>query len=188
MPSALQNRAFAVSYTGPQMAIGEGDLEHTETAIFAGGCFWGVEHYFQRAEGVVSTRVGYTGGHKENPTYREVCSGTTGHAEALEVVFDPSRTSYETMARLFFETHDPTQLNRQGPDVGHQYRSAVYYLDKGQKSTAERLIALLREKGYAVVTEVEPASTFWPAEEYHQGYYENTGKSPYCHFYTPRFD
>jgi peptide methionine sulfoxide reductase msrA/msrB len=170
------------------MAIDEDILAKTETAIFAGGCFWGVEHYFQRAAGVVSTRVGYTGGHTEDPTYREVCSGTTGHAEALEVVFDPTETSYETLARLFFETHDPTQLNRQGPDVGPQYRSAVFYLDDDQKSTAEHLIDLLGEKGYEVVTDVEPASTFWPAEDYHQRYYENSGKSPYCHFYTPRFD
>jgi peptide methionine sulfoxide reductase msrA/msrB len=163
-------------------------LAKTEKAIFAGGCFWGVEHYFQRADGVTSTRVGYTGGHKENPTYREVCSGTTGHAEAIEIEYDPAETTYEVLARLFFETHDPTQLDRQGPDVGHQYRSAVYYLSDEQRETAEHLIGLLRAKGYDVVTEVERAETFWPAEDYHQRYYENTGKNPYCHFYTPRFD
>ena len=137
---------------------------------------------------MIGTRVGYTGGQTDEPTYEEVCSGRTGHAEALEVVFDPKETSYETLARLFFETHDPTQLNRQGPDVGHQYRSAVYYQDEAQKTTAESLIEILRSKGYDVVTEVEPATTFWPAEGYHQRYYEKTGKTPYCHFYTPRFD
>ena len=173
---------------GPATVILEDILDKTETAVFAAGCFWGVEHYLQRAEGVISTRVGYTGGHKENPTYREVCTGATGHAEAIEVVYDPEKTNYETLARLFFETHDPTQRNRQGPDVGHQYRSGVYYLNEDQKMVAERLIGLLRNKGYDVVTEVEPATTFWPAEEYHQQYYDKTGKSPYCHFYTPRFD
>ncbi len=160
----------------------------TETAIFAGGCFWGVEHYIQAAPGVVGTRVGYTGGLKDNPTYQEVCTGRTGHAEALEVIFDPTKTSFETLARLFFETHDPTQQDRQGPDVGSQYRSAIYYRDEAQKATVLSLIEILRARGYDVVTEVEPASTFWPAEKYHQRYYEKTGKTPYCHFYTPRFD
>ena len=163
-------------------------MADTEKAIFAGGCFWGVEHYFLGADGVKSTRVGYTGGHKQNPTYKEVCSGTTGHAEAIEVEYDPDETSYEVLARLFFETHDPTQLDRQGPDVGSQYRSAVYYLDEMQREIAEDLIGRLRAKGYDVVTEVEPATTFWPAEDYHQRYYEYTGKTPYCHFYTKRFD
>lgn len=156
-------------------------------AIFASGCFWGTEYYFQRADGVISTRVGYIGGHKENPTYKEVCTGTTGHAEATEVIYDPTQTDYETLARLFFETHDPTQVNRQGPDIGPQYRSAIFYEDDEQKAIAEKLIGLLRGKGFEVATEVTPASTFWPAEGYHQKYYEYTGKSPYCHFYTPRF-
>jgi peptide methionine sulfoxide reductase msrA/msrB len=147
-----------------------------------------VEHYFMRAKGVRSTRVGYIGGHTSEPTYQEVCSGTTGHAEAIEVVFDTDQTTYEDMARLFCDTHDPTQRNRQGPDIGEQYRSAVFYLDEDQKSTAEQLIGLLRAKGMDVVTELEPATTFWPAEQYHQQYYEKTGKSPYCHFYTKRFD
>ncbi len=160
----------------------------TGRAIFAGGCFWGTEYYFQRAEGVLSTRVGYSGGHTENPSYKEVCSGTTGHAEVLEVVFDPARTSFESLARLFFEIHDPTQRDRQGPDIGSQYRSAVFYLDEAQKKVSEDLIDRLKQQGLDVVTEVVPASTFWPAENYHQKYYDQTGKNPYCHFYTKRFN
>ncbi len=163
-------------------------MPRTERAIFAGGCFWGTEYYFQRAKGVLFTRVGYSGGHSDNPSYKEVCSGTTGHAEVLEVVFDPDQTSFEDMARLFFEIHDPTQRNRQGPDIGSQYRSAVFYVDDEQKRVTEKLIEKLRTQGLDVVTEVVPASTFWPAENYHQQYYDQTGKSPYCHFYTKRFN
>lgn len=159
----------------------------TERALFASGCFWGTEYHFKRAPGVLSVRSGYTGGHTDNPTYRQVCSGTTGHAEAVEVIFEPDKTSYEELARLFFETHDPTQVNRQGPDIGTQYRSAVFYLSDEQKAVAEDLIAQLEAKGYDVATEVTEASTFWPAEDYHQDYYAKTGKSPYCHVYTKRF-
>ncbi|NNE36470.1 MAG: peptide-methionine (S)-S-oxide reductase MsrA [Rhodothermales bacterium] len=185
---ANENRTSSDSYTTPENYSAVPVVDNTERAIFAAGCFWGVEHYFMRAEGVKSTRVGYIGGHTSNPTYREVCAGTTGHAEAIEVVYDAAQTSFEDMARLFFETHDPTQRNRQGPDVGEQYRSAVFYIDEEQKAIAEKLIGLLRAKGLDVVTELEPAATFWPAETYHQQYYEKTGKSPYCHFYTKRFD
>jgi len=158
-----------------------------EKAYFAGGCFWGVEYYFQNAKGVVSTQAGYMGGHKPNPTYREVCSGSTGHAETLEVVYDPALTTFEKLARLFFETHDPTQSNRQGPDVGEQYRSTIFYVNDEQKKTAERLIRILKQKGYAVVTKLVKADTFWKAEEYHQRYYQKNGKEPYCHLYTKRF-
>lgn len=158
-----------------------------ERAIFASGCFWGTEYYFQKAPGVISTTVGYIGGKMANPTYREVCSGTTGHAEATEVFYDPSKTDFETLARLFFETHDPTQMNRQGPDIGTQYRSAVFYLNNEQKEITEKLISLLEEKGLKIATEVTPATEFYTAENYHQDYYKNNGSSPYCHFFTKRF-
>ena len=156
-------------------------------AIFASGCFWGTEYHLQKVPGVLSTTVGYTGGHVDNPTYKQVCTDKTGHAEAVEVVYDPMKTSYEQLARLFFETHDFTQLNRQGPDVGKQYRSAVFYLDEKQKDVAAKLIATLKKKGFDVKTELTPASTFWPAERYHQDYYKNNGKTPYCHIYRKIF-
>jgi len=158
-----------------------------ETAIFAAGCFWGVEHYFKMAPGVISTEVGYIGGNTTNPGYKEVCSGESGHAEAIRVVYDPSETSFETLARLFFEIHDPTQVNRQGPDVGEQYRSEVFYLNENQKRVTENLISILRQKGYRVATALTKATAFWPAEDYHQDYYAKTGGSPYCHVYTKRF-
>ncbi|HRU04923.1 MAG TPA: bifunctional methionine sulfoxide reductase B/A protein [Candidatus Brocadiia bacterium] len=156
-------------------------------AVFAGGCFWGVEYHFQKAPGVLSTRVGYTGGAKANPTYKEVCSGATGHVEAIEVTFDPAKTSYEALAKLFFEIHDPTQANGQGPDIGEQYLSVIFYLNEDQKRTAERLIGILRGKGLVVATQVRPAAEFWPAEDYHQRYYERKGSLPYCHRYVKRF-
>ena len=158
-----------------------------DTAIFAGGCFWGVEYYMEQAPGVISVVDGYTGGHSTHPTYEEVCSHTTGFAEAVQIVFDPSETDYETLARLFFEIHDPTQVNRQGPDVGDQYRSAIFYKNEDQKKIAEKLIAILEQKGYRIATKVTPASRFWKAEDYHQDHYAKNGGTPYCHAYTKRF-
>ena len=158
-----------------------------EKAYFAGGCFWGTEYLLEKADGVLSVRVGYMGGHTTNPTYREVCDGATGHAETVEIVYDPAKTNFETLARLFFEIHDPTQVNRQGPDIGDQYRSAIFYQDDSQKQIAEKLISILKAKGYNVVTELAKAETFWVAEDYHQDYYDNNGKQPYCHVYTKRF-
>jgi peptide methionine sulfoxide reductase msrA/msrB len=158
-----------------------------EKAYFAGGCFWGIEHLLQKFEGVISVRSGYMGGHTEDPTYQEVCDGNTGHAETVEVVFDPSKTEFETLARYFFEIHDPTQVNRQGPDIGDQYRSAVFHTNEKQKQITEKLIRILTDKGYDIATQVAEAETFWKAEEYHQDYYERNGKQPYCHAYEKRF-
>jgi len=161
--------------------------EKTQRAIFASGCFWGTEYHFQKARGVLQTTVGYTGGTAEKPTYKEVCSGTTGHAEAVEVIFDQEKISYEELAKLFFEIHDPTQVNRQGPDIGEQYRSEIFYLDDQQKETAIKLIEQLKTKGFNVATKVTKASAFWNAEDYHQDYYMKKNGSPYCHIYTKRF-
>ena len=157
-----------------------------ERAIFAGGCFWGVEHLFRQVPGVLTVRSGYTGGTAAKPTYEQVCAGKTGHAEAVEILFDPAKASYEQLARRFFDIHDPTEKDRQGPDVGTQYRSAVFYTSPEQKETAEKLIGLLRSRGYDVVTEVAPASTFWPAEEYHQDYIAKHPERT-CHLPVNRF-
>ena len=158
-----------------------------EKAYFAGGCFWGVEYFFQNAKGVLSTRVGYMGGHKPNPTYPEVCSGTTGHAETVEVTYDCSKTTFEELTKLFFEIHDPTQLNQQDPDIGEQYRSVVFYSNDKERKTAEKLMEILEQKGLKVVTKLVKADVFWPAEEYHQKYYQKKRAKPYCHFYRKIF-
>ncbi len=158
-----------------------------EKAVFASGCFWGTEYMFENLEGVVSAVSGYTGGHKENPAYKEVSTGKTGHAEAVEVFYDPGVVSYEELVIYFFNTHDPTQVNRQGPDFGSQYRSALFYLTEGQKKTAEKVIRRLEEKGLKIATELTAASRFWKAEEYHQDYYRKKGGEPYCHFFLERF-
>ena len=157
------------------------------TAIFAGGCYWGVEYFLQKAPGVISVTSGYTGGHVKNPTYREVCTGNTGHAEAVKIVYDPQKTSYEKLLKLFLEIHDPTQVGGQGPDLGDQYRSEIFYMNEDQKKIAENDLNILRAKGYKIATRVTKASEFYPAEEYHQDYYFKNGKTPYCHVYTKRF-
>jgi len=156
-------------------------------AYFAGGCFWGVEHYMQQLDGVVSVESGYMGGHVEAPTYEDVLTHESGHLEAVRVRFDPTRIDYEQIAKRFFEIHDPTQADGQGPDIGAQYLSAVFYTDDDQKQTTEQLIDRLEARGYDVVTLVKPATKFWPAEDYHQDYYAKTGKTPYCHARIKRF-
>ncbi len=157
------------------------------TALFAGGCFWGVEYFLQKEPGVMAVVSGYTGGNIKNPSYREVCNGTTGHAETVKVTYDLRKTSYEKLLKLFLEIHDPTQVGRQGPDVGDQYRSEIFYKNDEQKKMAEKLLGMLKSKGLKVATQVTKASEFYAAEEYHQDYYFRNGKAPYCHSYTQRF-
>ncbi|MDD4993412.1 MAG: bifunctional methionine sulfoxide reductase B/A protein [Paludibacter sp.] len=158
-----------------------------ETAYFASGCFWGTEYHFMKAKGVKETTVGYMGGHTQHPTYKEVCTGETGHAETTEVVFDTTQTSYEDMVKLYFETHDFTQVGGQGPDIGDQYRSVIFYTSEAQKQVAEKYIDILTNKGYKVATILEKAPEFWPAEDYHQEYYDKKHGSPYCHIYRKIF-
>ncbi len=152
-----------------------------QKAILAAGCFWVVKYYFDQVPGVVKTTVGYTGGHTAEPTYDQVCSHTTGHAEVTLIEFDPSKVTYETLLKQFFRMHDPTQMNRQGPDVGDQYRSAIFYFDDDQKATAEKVKqAIQKNFDKPVVTEITKTSEFYPAEDYHQKYTERTGHGM-CH-------
>ena len=154
-----------------------------ETATLAGGCFWCLEAVYQELRGVQSVVSGYMGGHAANPTYQEVCGGATGHAEVIQLVFDPSQIRYRDILEVFFSTHDPTTLNRQGEDVGTQYRSAIFWHDTEQQSTAASIIDELAASGnYSnpIVTELTPASTFWPAEDYHQNYLREHPLQPYC--------
>ena len=181
-----KNTRHCVNSTSLQF-IPAGNKPKVERAIFASGCFWGSQFYLQRAKGVLYTKVGYIGGKLPNPSYADVCTGTTGHAEAVEVFYDPSLTNYEALAKVFFETHDFTQINRQGPDVGEQYRSVIFYINNDQKQTAEKLISILAEKGYKVATQLQQASTFWVGEGYHQDYYNKKGGTPYCHVYRKIF-
>jgi len=163
------------------------DPRPLEEAFFAGGCFWGVELLLESEPGVLMVQSGYMGGTMKKPSYEQVCGKATGHAETVRVRFDPTKTSYEALARVFFEIHDPTQRDRQGPDVGPQYRSAIFVTGDGQAATSKKLIGLLQDKGLDVATEIQPAGVFWPAEDYHQNYYVRTGKAPYCHARTARF-
>lgn len=157
-------------------------------AIFASGCFWGTEYYLRKLPGVIQTQVGFTGGKTDAPTYEQVSTGGTGHVEAVEVVYDPKKIGYESLAKYFFETHDPTQKDGQGPDIGPQYRSIIFYGDEEEKEIAKKLVNILKDKGLVVATRVVPAKKFWRAEDYHQEYYQKTGGSPYCHTYQKLFD
>ena len=163
--------------------------ENSKKAYFAGGCFWGVEYHFAKLAGVISADSGYMGGHTENPTYQDVCYKDTGHLEVVEVTYDPSIVDFETLAKLFFEIHDSTQANGQGPDIGSQYLSAVFYNDEEEKIVTEKLIGILESKGLKVATKLIDAKThpFYEAEDYHQDYYKKHNKQPYCHTYTKRF-
>ena len=160
---------------------------NVEIAYFASGCFWGTEYYFMKAPGVVITNVGFMGGHLDNPSYEDVCRQNTGHLEVTEVEYNTKETSYENLVKLFFETHDFTQTNGQGPDIGPQYLSCIFYTDDEQKKIAEEYMQILADKGYKVATMLKPISTFWKAEDYHQQYYEHKGAKPYCHVYKKIF-
>ncbi|TAN33861.1 peptide-methionine (S)-S-oxide reductase [bacterium] len=152
-------------------------------AIFAGGCFWGVEHLFNQVPGVVEAVSGYTGGTRDQPTYEQVCSGRTGHAEAVEVTYDPAKLTYEELLNAFWNMHDPTTLNRQGPDHGHQYRSAIYFDNPEQEKAARKSAAdAQRHFDRPIVTEIVPASRFWPAEDYHQRYFDQHPGHGSCHW------
>lgn len=157
-----------------------------QTAILAGGCFWGVQAYFDEVPGVVKTTVGYTGGHVANPSYEQVCTHTTGHAEATKIEFDPTKISYRDILRQFFRMHDPTQMNRQGPDIGDSYRSAIFYLNPEQQKIAEEVKKMVQPNfKQPVVTEVTKAGEFYEAEDYHQKYFKKTGVGA-CHVpYAP---
>lgn len=155
-----------------------------EIATFAAGCFWGVEEAFRQVPGVLETQVGYTGGHVPHPTYQQVCSDTTGHAEAVQIVFDPEQVSYEQLLEVFWSIHDPTQVNRQGPDIGTQYRSAIFFHSPEQEAAARASQQRLEQSGRLrrpIATEIVPAQTFWRAEEYHQQYFAKRGIRGHCH-------
>jgi peptide-methionine (S)-S-oxide reductase len=154
----------------------------SETATFGAGCFWGVEWVFRQVPGVLDAVSGYSGGHTVNPTYREVCGHGTGHAEVVQVTFDPERVSFDQLLEVFWAMHDPTQVNRQGPDVGDQYRSIVLAHSPEQQAAAETSRARVQERiGRRIATEIVPFEVFYPAEAYHQRYYEGNGHTPYCH-------
>jgi len=166
---------------------GDGSEATMEHAMFGAGCFWGVEHIFRKqVPGVIDAVSGYAGGTLENPTYEQVCRHDTGHAEVVQVTFDPSKVTYEQLVDYFFRLHDPTQVDGQGPDLGDQYRSVIFYYTPEQKATAEA-VKKRRAPKYSrpIATTIEPASTFYKAEGYHQRYYERTGKTPYCHVLRP---
>jgi peptide-methionine (S)-S-oxide reductase len=157
----------------------------TEKAVLGGGCFWCVEAAFVQLEGIESVRSGYMGGRRPNPTYEQVCTGVSGHVEVAEITFDPAKISYRDLLEVFFTVHDPTTLNRQGNDVGEQYRSVIFYMNEEQRKTAEEVIAeWTKEKVFSdpIVTAVEPAQTFYVAEDYHQNYFKNHPYQPYCMF------
>ncbi|SFV75780.1 Peptide methionine sulfoxide reductase MsrB [hydrothermal vent metagenome] len=158
-------------------------------AYFAGGCFWGVEYFFEQVEGVVCAVSGYMGGEEKNPTYEMVCSKTTNHIETVEVSYDPNKVDFTSLAKLFFEIHDPTQKDGQGPDIGPQYQSAIFYNNEKEKEIAQQLIKQLQDKGYDVVTKLIDANMhpFYKAEAYHQDYYAKKGTIPYCHKFIQKF-
>ncbi len=159
------------------------------TAYFAGGCFWGVEYLFQKQDGVISATSGYMGGTMPHPDYRSICTGTTGHLEVVAIKYDSTKISFEELNKLFYEIHDFTQIDGQGPDIGSQYLSAVFYNNEEEKETAKNIIGILENMGYKVATKLISTlnTPFFEAEDYHQDYYNKTGKTPYCHIYKKIF-
>ncbi len=156
-------------------------------AYFAGGCFWGVEYHFENLDGVTDVVSGFMGGDVKNPTYRDVVSGRSGHLEVVEITYDSKKVTYESLAKLFFEIHDPTQANGQGPDIGSQYLSAVFVSNESERKTVEKLIGILSSQGLKIATKIEDIKPFYKAENYHQDYYQRKGSQPYCHAYIKRF-
>jgi peptide methionine sulfoxide reductase msrA/msrB len=169
------------------MFINHPDILNTEEVIVAGGCFWGIEHLFKALPGILLTEVGYIGGLTNNPSYQEVCQGKTQHFEAVRVIYDPRVLDLKTIYQYFFEIHDPSQAHGQGPDIGYQYQSAIFYYNNAQKETALTCIKMLEHKGDNIATQLLPMQPFWRAELAHQNYYEKHQKQPYCHRYTKRF-
>lgn len=162
-------------------------MKSIEKAYFAGGCFWGIEHLMRQLDGVTDAISGYMGGDIENPTYEQVCQKNTGHLEVVEVHYDSTIINFEKLTKFFFEIHNPEQTDGQGPDIGPQYLSAIFYNNEQEKIIACELIKQLENKNMHISTQLIPLERFWPAEQYHQYYYERTGKTPYCHYYTNRF-
>ncbi|HLB56172.1 MAG TPA: bifunctional methionine sulfoxide reductase B/A protein [Coxiellaceae bacterium] len=167
--------------------VADKNILKTDEVIVAGGCFWGMQYLFQQYLGVLLTEVGYTDGVTQNPTYQQVCSHTTNHVEAMRIVFDVEKISYENIIKYFFEIHDPTQSDGQGPDIGSQYLSRIFYFNESQKNIAEKLKKELTARGLKIATEIKPVKTFWPAEDYHQDYYKKNNQAPYCHSRVKRF-
>ncbi len=163
------------------------DNSNLKYAYFASGCFWGTEYWFEKSDGIKSVVSGYAGGNKDNPTYQEVSTGRTGHLETVKVEYDPYIISYDELVKLFFETHNYSQSNGQGPDIGSQYLSAIFYLTDDEKSIANKYITILKSMNKKVATTVMPFINFWEAEEYHQDYYKKNNSTPYCHFYKKIF-
>jgi peptide-methionine (S)-S-oxide reductase len=182
-----KSMSLANSYSNANSSVAEKITgnENLDTATFATGCFWCTEAIFQQLKGVKKVTSGYSGGHVNNPSYKEVCTGTTGHAECIQVLYDPKEVSFDELLQVFWQTHDPTTLNRQGNDEGTQYRSAIFYQNEEQKKIAEGYKKELNEKKVfdnPIVTEISPLKNFFPAEDYHQNYYNNNGDQPYCYY------
>ena len=183
----LKNRRFCINAASLDF-VDDNDVMDTEEAILAGGCFWGVDYYLSRIPGVLQVEAGYIGGETCSPTYEQVCMGNSGHFEAIRVVYDVAKTDYHTVLKRFFEIHDPTQANGQGPDLGSQYRSGIFYYNQSQYTEANTLIQQLTKNGYDVVTHLLEMQPFWPAEAYHQHYYAKHQTTPYCHQPVARFE